>query len=130
MAFNASNSKKQGDVGLGSAIAYFTSKGYTVSLPLTDSQPYDLIVDMNGQLKKVQVKTTGYKDGTYYQINLSTKGGNRSFNTVKKFDRTSVDYVYALTSVGGRWLIPVSTIKATGLLNLGVNYTQYFLGIL
>ena len=40
-----SNSKKQGDWGLGRAIAYFTLKEYTVSVPLTESQDYDLIVD-------------------------------------------------------------------------------------
>jgi hypothetical protein len=126
MAFNVVNSKKQGDIGLGSAIAYFTNKGYTVCLPLTDSQPYDLVVDMDG-LKKVQVKTTSYKDGRYYQINLSTKGGNRSFNTVKKFDPRAVDYVFALADTGERWLIPASEIKAKALLNLGVTYNAHMI---
>jgi hypothetical protein len=44
------NSKKQGDWGLGSAIAWFTAQGYTVALPITDSQHYDLIVDIEGRL--------------------------------------------------------------------------------
>ena len=51
------NSKKQGDAGLGQAIAYFTSQGYDVSLPLTDSADWDLIVEMESGLKRVQVKT-------------------------------------------------------------------------
>lgn len=52
------NTKKQGDYGLGSAISYFTSQGYNISIPLTDSQDYDLVVeDTAGFLKKVQVKT-------------------------------------------------------------------------
>lgn len=33
----------------------FSKIGYTVSVPITDSQDYDLIVD-NGALLKVQVK--------------------------------------------------------------------------
>lgn len=37
MLLEQKNSKKQGDVGLDLAIVYFTSKGYCVSIPLTDS---------------------------------------------------------------------------------------------
>ena len=58
---NAINSKKQGDIGMCYAIAYFSKMGYTVSIPITDSQDYDLIID-NGTLLKVQVKTTRCKD--------------------------------------------------------------------
>ena len=36
------NSKKQGDIGLGIAIGWFATQGYTVCVPLTDSQDYDL----------------------------------------------------------------------------------------
>lgn len=42
------NSKKQGDVGLGTDISFFTQRGWTVSIPLTDSQDYDLVVDEGG----------------------------------------------------------------------------------
>lgn len=31
------NTKEKGNLGLGQAIAYFTLKGHTVSIPLTDS---------------------------------------------------------------------------------------------
>ncbi len=54
MKFNAKNSKKQGDIGLGAAIAYFTFKGFTVSIPLTDSQDYDLVVDDGHKLSRIQ----------------------------------------------------------------------------
>jgi hypothetical protein len=39
------NTKDIGNIGLGEAIAYFTGAMMTVSVPLNDSQPYDLIVD-------------------------------------------------------------------------------------
>ena len=48
----AKNSKAQGDIGLSQAIAYFAKEGYTVCIPLTDSQDYDLIVE-NGKLWRV-----------------------------------------------------------------------------
>lgn len=43
---------KQGLVGLGEAINYYASQGFIVSLPLNDSQPYDLIVEKTINYKK------------------------------------------------------------------------------
>ena len=133
------NSKKQGDAGLGDAIAYFTMNGYCVCVPLTDSQPYDLIVD-DGKLQRVQVKTatykTGYrhkkKDGTVvyygdelYDVGLSTKGGNTKVNTVKKLDRSKIDLLYILTEEGERYLIPSDKLEATTSLRLGSRYDEF-----
>lgn len=50
----------QGNVGLGRAIAYYTEKGYTVMLPLNDTQKYDLVIDKDGLLQRVSVKTTQF----------------------------------------------------------------------
>ena len=50
MQFNSN--KEKGNTGLGIAIAYYTSNGYTVSIPLNDTQDYDLIVDKNDILNK------------------------------------------------------------------------------
>ena len=52
------NSRKQGDVGLGYAIAYFTKIGATVCSPLTDNQKYDLVFEENDILKKISIRTT------------------------------------------------------------------------
>jgi hypothetical protein len=46
----------QGNIGLGRAIEYFTSKCIAISLPLNDTQSYDLIADFNGGLQRIQVK--------------------------------------------------------------------------
>ena len=53
---NCKNTKIQGSIGLGQAIACFTKLGYIVSVPLNDSQDYDLIVEIDNKLYKVQVK--------------------------------------------------------------------------
>ena len=96
------NTKKQGDMGLGVAICYFTGRGYTVGIPLTDSQDYDLIVDFGNDLKSVQVKTCSYKRRVY-EVNLSIKGGNRtSKGTIKQFDRTKCDYLFVVTKSLGK----------------------------
>jgi len=100
------NSKKQGDVGLGIAIGWFSVQGCTVCVPLTDSQEYDLVID-DGTLKKVQVRTSRYKrSGSSYQVEMRTKGGNKTGNTVKFFDSTKVDLVFIVTDDGRKFLIP------------------------
>lgn len=47
-----------GDIGESVAITSFVKKGCAVSKPLTNNARYDLIVDINNKLYKVQVKTT------------------------------------------------------------------------
>ena len=59
MKFNSN--KEKGNTGLGIAIAYYSANGYTVSIPLNDTQDYDLIVDKDNILKKIQVKATSCK---------------------------------------------------------------------
>lgn len=59
MTIRRSNPRKQGEIGLGAAIAWFLGEGYGVSVPLCDNQPYDLIIDSKADgLQKVQVKTS------------------------------------------------------------------------
>ena len=42
--------KQKGNCGLGMEIAYFSTNDYVVSIPLNDTQDYDLIVEKNGIL--------------------------------------------------------------------------------
>lgn len=89
------NTKQKGNVGLGSAIGYFTKNNNIVSIPLNDSQSYDIIVEIDNKLERVQVKTTTEKTKTdNYIVDLRSTGGNKSRNTVKHFDKKSCDYVY------------------------------------
>lgn len=103
MFFGEYNSKAQGNIGLGMAIAYFTAKKFIVSIPLNDSQSYDLVVDMDGSLKRVQVKTTSRKKtSSKYEVELRSTGGNKSRNTRKHFDNTEYSgALYATCPVSG-----------------------------
>lgn len=119
------NSKKQGDAGVGAAIGYFTSHGYCVNIPLTDSQEYDLVVDINGVLLKVQVKTsTQLSPSGNYMAQLSVKGGNKSGSSVKKFDGTAVDYLFILTPIQ-MYFIPTKDLANANKITLGMKYDQY-----
>lgn len=112
------NTKKQGDWGLGVAISYFVTQSYTVSIPLTDSQDYDIVVDINDKLEKVQVKTTTYKSkGGNYYVSLTIKGGNQTFSSIKKFDNLKIDYVFIVTKDNDKYLIPSTSLGNSVTLN-------------
>ncbi len=120
------NTKKQGDAGLGVAISYFARRGDCINIPLTDSQEYDLIVDCGGTLRRIQVKTTNYKNSTgTYTVELRTTGGNKSRNSAKLFDEQAVDFLFVLAGDGGQYLIPSSSIKTKQSLSLGDKYGSF-----
>lgn len=103
------NSNIKGNIGLGSAISYFTSKGYIVSIPLNDSQDYDLIVDIDGILNRVQVKYTGHKapSGNYILAMRSMSGTSRT--AYKTLNETDIDLVFVYTEEY-TLLIPISRL--------------------
>ena len=123
---NCKNSKVQGTIGLGIAIQSLLKRGYVVSLPLNDSQEYDIIFDDCGKLNRVSVKTTSYqlKSGCY-NFNLSTKGGNQSCNIIKKFDNSKCDYMFVVTGDETKYLIPSSDIKGQHCMTLHTPWNKY-----
>ena len=94
MLFNTN--KEKGNSSLGIAIAYYASNGYIVSIPLNDTQDYDLIVDNDKTLKRVQVKSSGCKTKYgNYQVALKSCGGTKG-KTYKTIIETNVDEVFIL----------------------------------
>ena len=120
------NPRHQGEIGLSDAIGWFGRRGLTVSIPLADNQPYDLVVDVDGALARVQVKTTTTRSAYgRFVASLETAGGNQSFHTRKPFDPALVEIVYALTDDGDRYLIPAAAIDAGRAINLGDKWGPY-----
>ena len=118
MIFNTN--KEKGRAGLSLAIAYFGSNGYTVSLPLNDTQDYDLIIDDGISLKKVQVKATGEKipSGNYKCTLKTTSGTSRKkIGTVKE---SSADLLFCLTADSTMFLIPINEIQNSSTLTLSL----------
>jgi hypothetical protein len=125
------NSKKQGDAGLGQAIAYFTSKGYDVALPLTDSADWDLIVEIDGELKRVQVKTSIQltKSGIM-KFNANVNGGNKtSKGKTKLISAQGWDLLFLHHLITGmQAIIPKSALSTQGQINIGgTKYKEYII---
>ena len=123
MIFNTN--KEKGNTALGMAIAYFTSQGYTVSIPLNDTQDYDLIVEKDKTLKTVQVKSSGCKTkNNYFQVALKSCGGTKG-TTYKTFTETSVDLLFIFLKDNSMYLFPANGITNLSTITLSPKYTKY-----
>lgn len=123
MLFNSN--KEKGNAGLGMAIAYFSGNGYTVSIPLNDTQDYDLVVEKDGILKTVQVKATGCKTKSgNYQVALKSCGGTKG-KTYKTVIETDVDIVFIITENLEMYKIPKDDIENKTTLNICNKYYKY-----
>lgn len=122
---NFITNKEKGNSGLGMAIAYFSTNNYTVSIPLNDTQDYDLVIEKNNILKTVQVKATGCKrKNGVYQVALKSCGGTKG-KTYKTIIDTNIDYVFILTENKEIYLIPKEEIQNRTSLNLCDKYEKY-----
>ena len=79
----AINRGQQGDLGEASAIEWFSRLGATILIPFGHSPDYDLVIELDGRLLRVQVKTstllTPTPNGHYRcQVSLKTCGGIRA----------------------------------------------------
>jgi len=123
------NSKKQGDAGLGQAIAYFTMQGYDVALPLTDSADWDLIVEIDGELKRVQVKSSSQMRNDIMIFDAAVKGGNKTEkSSCKTIQQQQWDLIFLHHLITGKQaLIPKESLTTGGQINLGEKYKEFLL---
>lgn len=122
---NFTTNKEKRNSGLGIVIAYFSVNGYTVSIPLNDTQDYDLVIEKSGKLESLQVKATGCKrKNGNYQVSLRSCGGTKG-RAYKTLLDTNVDYLFILNQNKEIYLIPKSEIRNRNTLNLCKKYEQY-----
>lgn len=130
MGLRQRNPRRQGDLGEAAAIHWPAGIGAVVSFPLFHSPDYDLIADLNDHLMRVQVKTSTRAKGDGYSVNLSTSGGNQSWNgVVKRFELSRCDFLFVLVDDGRQWFIPSEEVEAATNLRLGGRkYSEFEVG--
>ncbi len=121
------NTKQQGDIGVAKAIYIYTALGYIVSIPNTDNAKYDLIIEKNKKLNRVQIKTTSYKTKYgVYQVMLKTCGGNQSWSgEISKINSNDVDLIFILTDTGTVYEFPSEILNGSSTVNLGKDKDLY-----
>ena len=119
--------KEKGDLAVAQAIGYFMTNGYEVCLPIGDKRPYDLVVELDGTLSRVQIKYAGWYSGDQkYKAALRTMGGNQSYHTAKKYDENDFDLLFVYVENGRKFLIPWSQLVIRNSLSIEAGkYAQY-----
>lgn len=98
--------KDKGRAGLSAAIAYFGMNGYTVSIPLNDTQNYDLVIEKDNIFQKVQCKATGSKDG---KIDFRITSGQQR-KTIGTLLDSQLDIVFCINENQTMFCIPFQDI--------------------
>lgn len=105
------NNKWKGNIGEVKVISEFLKYGITISLPFGDNARYDLIADISGNLRKIQVK---YIDGvnesdSYYCRCCSST--NHTNNKGQQNYIGDIDYfAFYLADIDTCCLVPIDVI--------------------
>ena len=78
--------QRKGDIALTKFIAYFTEQGNDILLPITESAAYDLVVDIDNNLWRAQVKYSSTSDVDLRSIHSNSKG-----YVIKKMEENTYD---------------------------------------
>ena len=104
---NVNDRKQTGRIGLSMAINYFTLQGYTVSLPINDTQWYDLIVEKDDKFMTVQCKATATETS---EIDFRCTGGTKGRIYDHIFNHP-IDIIFCVNKELKAWVIPVKDLK-------------------
>ena len=99
--------KQKGNAGMALAIAYFGTNGYTISIPLNDTQWYDLIVEKDGIFQTVQCKFTASERNS---ISFRSTGGTNgvAYDSILNH---SLDLLFCADKDLNMFVIPMKDLR-------------------
>ena len=118
------STQRKGDIAVSQAIASFTRLGWDVSIPLTESAAYDIIVDNGEGLHRVQVRYTSTDE-----VDLRNIHSNSTGYVVKKITSTSYDWLYIFKSTQEEFLIKQCLIGRRSIKPTEVQSLKYYSSI-
>lgn len=117
---------------MGTAVEWFASRGYAVSLPL-GQEAYDLVVESDVGLKRVQVKTTNKRErnGAWsvqmvrngYDHAARVNAGGRRHR--RPYSRSEMDIFFIVTGAKDVYVIPVEVVEGRVGLVLDNKYKNF-----
>jgi hypothetical protein len=114
--------QRKGDIGVTHAIALFTKLGWDVSLPITESASYDLIIDIpDVGLKRVQVRYVTGKVVDLRRIHSNSKG-----YVIKKPKENVYDWLFAVYYNNGKYQEHLITKSLSGRSAVNLNESNLF----
>jgi hypothetical protein len=110
--------------------AWFLERGYQVSVP-TEPAPYDLVVESDEGLLRVQVKSTTAREAGRWTVGISRKeyrAGVMSSGGARRecvYREGEIDFFFIVTADGSQFLIPWGVTSGIGQLTLDSKYGAY-----
>lgn len=102
------STKQKGDITEIECMLALKKRGFIVSMPYGEDTPYDLIVDVNGSLFRIQCKTSRVdSEGTFV---INCRSNSRTIQD--KGYKGSIDYFMTIFN-GKAYLIPVEECGST-----------------
>jgi hypothetical protein len=107
--------KVKGDLAELKVAADLVAKGYRVAIPFGEDCDYDLIVERDGQLERVQVKYSTPKRGVLAVKCQSHSLTNGKVRRTKQYTPANVDWIAVYDPVASRcYYVPSAELGATG----------------
>lgn len=100
-------SQKKGIVTELQVATYLLQAGYNVSQPFSQDSKYDLIVDVNGKLLRLQVKTARLASNNSITFNCRSTTTNVRNCQSRRYSKNDIDY-FATYWDNKAYLVPVS----------------------
>jgi hypothetical protein len=120
---------------IGRAVEWFLLRDYLVSIPVTPAR-YDLIVESDRGLKRVQIKSTTVQapsggwsvgiDRKPYDPALTSNAMGKRKST--PYTSEEIDLFFILTGDSTVYILPVGVVQGQKNLILGQKYTKYVVG--
>jgi len=124
------DTKQKGNLTELQCITACYALGYNVSIPYGENSRYDFILDLNGKLLKIQVKTSRLKKertnvGDAITFACRSSNTNASGNTYHRYTKEQIDY-FATYWNGKMYLVPVEecSVEKTLWFNFPANNQQ------
>lgn len=104
------NTSAVGELSESRILAFLLDRGFSISIPWGNTQPYDLILDAKGRLWRVQVKTGKLLRGSVIRFNCHSK--KRDGTAVSYHGRADLYAVYCPQD-GQVYIVPVDAVGIT-----------------
>jgi len=104
------DTKLKSDIAESAVVTELLKRGFRVLKPVGDRLPYDLAIDLNGKLVRVQVKSAWFdKSNNAYYVDVRRTKTNRRKMVRARYDKTDFDFaILYVESCDVFYVMPVS----------------------
>ncbi len=110
------DTKLKADIAESAVATELLRRGFRVLKPLGDRLPYDLALDLNGKLLRIQVKSAWFNPKTeYYAVDVRRTKTNRRNMLRERYDRDDFDFaILYIDSLDVFYVMPISVFSTYG----------------